>query len=54
MWWRLSYKTILEYLDKSKDSNIEKRLVSFNRNVLLSNIKSSSIPHKELILRMTN
>lgn len=43
-------------LKEKKDGtyDIEKRLVSFNRNVLLSNIKSSSIPHKELILRMTN
>lgn len=43
-------------LKEKKDGtyDIEKKLVSFNRNLLLSNIKSSSIPHKEPILRMTN
>ena len=43
-------------LKEKKDGtyDIEKRLVPFNRDLLLSNIKSSSIPHKELILRMTN
>ena len=43
-------------LKEKKDGtyDIEKRLVPFNRDLLLSNIKSSNIPHKEPILRMTN
>lgn len=29
MWWLLSYKTILKYLDKSKDSDLKKeKLIS--------------------------
>ncbi len=30
---------------------IEKRLIEFNRNVLLANIVSSDMPHKEKVLR---
>lgn len=42
-------------LREKKDGtyDIEKILVPFNRDVMLSNIKSSTIPHKEPILKMT-
>ena len=42
-------------LKERKDGffDIDKKYVSFNRNYLLSNIMSSSIPHKEKILEFT-
>ncbi len=43
------YYVLKERCDGGFD--IEKRLVKYNKNCLLSNIKSSSIPYKERILR---
>ena len=43
------YYVLKEKCDGSFD--IEKRLVDFNKNVMLANIVSSDIPHKEKILR---
>ena len=37
----LKRKNVMEHFE------IEKRLVEFNRNVLLANIISSDMPHKE-------
>lgn len=43
-------------LKERKDGgfDIVKKLVPFNRNMLISNIKSSNVPNKELVLRWTN
>ena len=43
------YYVLKEKCDGTFD--IEKRLVDFNKNVMLANIVSSDIPHKEKILR---
>lgn len=46
------YYVLKEKKDGSYD--IIKKLVPYSRNIVQSNIKSSTLPHKELILRMTN
>ncbi len=43
------YYVLKEKKDGSFD--IEKRLVKYNKNILISNILSSNIPHKEKVLR---
>ena len=48
MWWRLSYKTILEYLDKSKDSDLKKdKLISRKQERIKNEISKLQI--KELV-----
>lgn len=51
---RRDYKNACYYVIKEKKDgtfDIEKRLVDFNRNLMLGNIISSDIPHKEKILK---
>ena len=43
------YYVLKEKCDGTFD--IEKRLIDFNKNIMLANIVSSDIPHKEKILK---
>ncbi len=48
MWWLLSYKTILEYLDKSKDSDLKKEKLTSRKQERIKN-EISKLQIKELV-----